>query len=1598
MLHTFLIIFTMSLFSVFSNAQNLSTGIPLSNNRGGISADANGDATVDVADISAILNSKKGNANGITGDVNGDGIVDAADVTGALGFMANEISSTSFPLRRANGKDDVTDVSKIIGNMANDPDGPASDVNGDGLVDVADITSAIGIVKNEGSTINFLSRRAGQKSALTVEPVTIAKGGTADLVIRMDYETTETIAGVNFSLYLPDGIVLDGFDSKEAMLNGKASALKNACDLGEDGVWGGEADKGWFSVRAKADGGLLFVLIDNDDQTPFESTHAKLITIRLKALEDVSNVTGKVSQIAISNDISVSLDLNNIADEVFTITGVGTQKKTVLTAESVTIANGGTADLVVRMNYETTETVVGLNFSLYLPDGIVLDGFDSKEAMLNGKASALKKAFDLGTNGVWGSYANSGWLSVKGKADGGLLVVLIDQDDQTPFVSTNTQLLTIKLKAIADVSKAYGELKGISLSNENSVSLDLNNIADTSFAINENGIVSNPVTITANSYTITYGDALPHFDYQVTGATLNGTPTISCTANANSDAGVYDIIVSKGSVSNSNVTCVNGTLTIQKAQLTASVGNYTKKQGDAMPAFTITYSGFKKNQTKSVLTREPTISCNATEVSSPGTYPITLSGGQAKNYEFIYRDGTLTVTAADAVVVTANDYTITYGDPLPSFGYTVTGGAYNGTPNISCSANSSSDAGTYDIYISEGSGTNYNVRFVKGTLTILKAQLTASVGNYTKKQGDAMPAFTITYSGFKKNQTKSVLTREPTISCNATEASSPGTYPITLSGGRATNYDFTYQNGMLTVTESDAVVITANSYTIEYGDPLPDFGYEVSGAALKGVPNISCNATANSNAGTYTITVSKGSVTNEDVTCVNGTLTIKKAVLTAYAGNYTKKQGDPMPDFSITYSGFKKGQNEGALSKVPTLSCNANESSAPGSYPITISGGQATNYDFVYKNGVLTVLPANAAMVTAKSYTITYGDALPKFGYETSGEAINGTPKISCSANSNSDAGTYDIIISQGSISNYNVTYVNGKLTIKKATLTASVGNYKRKQGADNPPFTITYQGFKKGQNKSVIDKEPVVSCSATKDSPAGIYPITLSGGSAKNYDFKYVNGKLTVVNGYNLSIMSVGNGTTTFEDQTIGQNSSIVVLAYPDETYTLSFKPESGYKLGKLLWNDVDIVNKVVNKSYKLSNVSQTSSLVAIYEEALGEFTVDGITYKILSSADNTVTVTRGNYSGHVVIPPTVKDKGVLWRVVGIQNFAFSNTPLKTIVIPSTVEEANMGGGLFAECQELAAITWKADFAMTSNMYSGMTNPNLLFYAHSASYAPKGVKNVVVNVTAEEIILVDAEGSHDFYCPTAFTAKKISYTHNYSMTSGFAGEARGWESIALPFDVQSVMHATKGAIVPFAAATTMPAARPFWLFSLTSTGFKRANSIEANTPYILSMPNNEEYDDDYILSGEVTFSATQATVKATSAVNSKESGSKTFVPAFSATEKSNTIYVLNAVNGYHAEDGGYAEGSRFVSALRSVSPFEAYMTDDSGSARLFIDIEFSEATAIDDLNSSEANKELDGHVYNTAGMKVDSGRLQNGSLPSGLYIINGKKVINRRR
>jgi hypothetical protein len=121
--------------------------------------------------------------------------------------------------------------------------------------------------------------------------------------------------------------------------------------------------------------------------------------------------------------------------------------------------------------------------------------------------------------------------------------------------------------------------------------------------------------------------------------------------------------------------------------------------------------------------------------------------------------------------------------------------------------------------------------------------------------------------------------------------------------------------------------------------------------------------------------------------------------------------------------------------------------------------------------------------------------------------------------------GDYPIVPSaaQGTgVSNYNISYSNGTLSVGKAVVTATADDLARPVGEANPPLTIRYSGFVNGEGVGALDSLPTASTAATVNSPAGAYPITLTGGADNNYEIVLVDGILTVTNTLQPFILSI--------------------------------------------------------------------------------------------------------------------------------------------------------------------------------------------------------------------------------------------------------------------------------------------------------------------------------------------------------------------------------------------------------------------------------------------------------------------------------------------
>lgn len=114
-------------------------------------------------------------------------------------------------------------------------------------------------------------------------------------------------------------------------------------------------------------------------------------------------------------------------------------------------------------------------------------------------------------------------------------------------------------------------------------------------------------------------------------------------------------------------------------------------------------------------------------------------------------------------------------------------------------------AGTAIVTATQDGNESYQPFSREFTLTVNKAMLTITANNCTKQEGDATPELTVRYDGFVYDDDASSLTTQPIVTTTATLDSPVGTYPITVSGAESGNYEFTYVDGILTITEKPVI-------------------------------------------------------------------------------------------------------------------------------------------------------------------------------------------------------------------------------------------------------------------------------------------------------------------------------------------------------------------------------------------------------------------------------------------------------------------------------------------------------------------------------------------------------------------------------------------------------------------------------------------------------------------------------------------------------------------------------------------------------------------------------------------------------------------------
>lgn len=721
------------------------------------------------------------------------------------------------------------------------------------------------------------------------------------------------------------------------------------------------------------------------------------------------------------------------------------------------------------------------------------------------------------------------------------------------------------------------------------------------------------LTVKADDASRVYGAANPTFGYTISGfvngqdsSVVTGSPALSTTATTTSNVGTYPISVSAGTLAvpsnNYFFGYTGGTLTVSPKPVNVTVtgaqnygdaASFTARTGvTGLTATGATCTGVTGGQSIS-----PSLPAGAYT-----TDPATCSGAvlSSSNYTISsYKSGSYLVFKV-ALTVTASDATRVFGAANPTFDYTVTGfqngddaSVVSGAPELTTTATTSSDVGSYPISAGVGtlSAANYRFVFVDGTLTVDPKPVSIAVTG-AQNYGDAA-----TFSGRTgvsgltvSGVTCTGVTGGQTISPSL-PAGSYTTDPATCGGGVLSSSNYTiasYKSSTFLVFKS-ALTVTAGDATRLYGSGNPAFTYTITGfkngddaaSSVTGSPTLTSPATGSSDVGSYPINASVGTLASDNYKFiyVPGTLTVNPRPVTVTmsgAQNYgdaavfyprTGVTGLTVTDATCT--GLTGGQ-----AVAPTLTVGGYTTD-----PSTCGGGvlSSTNYTIgSYKSANFLVYKVNLT-VTANDKSKTYGNPNPALDYTITGfkndddaSDISGTPTLSTEVDNQSNAGTYPIDIVAGTLAatNYRFVLVDGTFTVNKRQLTVAADPATRAYGDAPPAYTATFTGFRNGDTAADLTGAPEFSTPATVASDPGTYPLNVAQGtlSSPNYTFggftpstltitsgvatittaKMLNATITAVITYGVNNTPVVGSTITF---TVGNGSTVACTAVTDAT-----------------------------------------------------------------------------------------------------------------------------------------------------------------------------------------------------------------------------------------------------------------------------------------------------------------------------------------------------------------------------------------------------------------------------------------------------------------
>jgi hypothetical protein len=578
--------------------------------------------------------------------------------------------------------------------------------------------------------------------------------------------------------------------------------------------------------------------------------------------------------------------------------------------------------------------------------------------------------------------------------------------------------------------------------------------------------------VVASDETINFGDAAPNYLFALHTGSKNGSlvtpnvnvsPTCSSSYATGSDAGTYTISCSGGLDNNYNFSYSTGLLTV--LQIPTSLSLSTGYSSYPNPT-TITVTMSPLSATGMVDVSDGSRTCSVTlehgtgtcSISEPVAGTFTLNGSYAGTVNFAPSTTSISFTVADrsaSLTISSTPSTTPYGS---SYGvtYSLTPGdtgavsLQSSDPAVCSVAGFSvlfmSGTGSCTLTLSVAADANYDTTSTTQTITVSKSPVVATASDGAQHYGGGTPTITVTLSGLVNGDNAGTVAAGSACSSGTTSASHVGSYASYCYGLASSNYSFSYQSGITTVTPAQLTIAASNA-TQYAGDPAPTITPSFSGfvngdssSSLTTAPACTSSTSPSSVPGTYPSSCSGAVDSDYSMSYVNGTVTVFSIAASTphvsnipsnptYGGTFrpaVSSNSDGPPSVTSSTPSVCTVDNAGLVTFLSTGSCTLVARVSAGTVFQASDGNPQT---FGVSKAILVVVASSSSQLAGTTppvvnYTVT--------GYQLgdSSSAIGGTPLCTSTVKVTSTAGTYTSFCAGASAANYRFVYVAGKATL----------------------------------------------------------------------------------------------------------------------------------------------------------------------------------------------------------------------------------------------------------------------------------------------------------------------------------------------------------------------------------------------------------------------------------------------------------------------------------------------------------------------------------------------------------------------------------------